>query len=157
MFPANFPDWLPAIIWLILIVIFIIVEAETLQLVSIWFALGAVSAMLTSFFLPGHLLLQVGIFIVVSVVILVTVRDFAKKKLKVGSAKTNVNALIGRHVKVTKRIEPYQYGEVRVGGTTWTAVGLQEEIIDVGEIVEIVEISGVKLVVQRVNKQIEQK
>ena len=148
----TIPEWVPAIFWLVLMVIFIIVEAETMHLVSIWFALGSIAAMITSFFLPQHIFIQIGVFIVVSVIVLISVRDVAKNKLKVGSVKTNVSALIGRHVKVTQRIEPYKFGEVKVDGTLWTAVGLNEEIIEADEIVEIIEISGVKLVVQKINK-----
>lgn len=147
----SMPIWLPAVFWLVLTVVFIIVEAETMHLVSIWFALGAIAAMILSFFLPQQIYLQISVFIVVSVLVLLFFRGFAKKKLKVGSVKTNVSALIGRHVKVTQRIEPYNFGEVKVDGTLWTAVGLNDEMIEAGEIVEIVEISGVKLVVKKIN------
>lgn len=156
MFWETMPVWLPAVSWLIFTIILIIIELETLNLVTVWFAIGAIAAMITSFFLPQHIILQAFIFIIVSLIILVSMRDFARKRLKVGQTNTNVHALIGRRVKVTQRIEPYAFGEVRVDGVLWTAVGVNEEVIEVDEIVEIVEISGVKLVVQRVNNELDQ-
>jgi membrane protein implicated in regulation of membrane protease activity len=144
-------EW-TALFWLVLAVILIIFELETFNLVSIWFALGSVSAMIVSLFLPDWIWLQIIVFLFVSIVILVTIRDLAIKKFKVGAIKTNVSSLIGRNVQVTTQIEPYKFGEVKVDGNYWTAKSEDGDIIPEGTIVEIVEISGVKLIVKPIKK-----
>jgi membrane protein implicated in regulation of membrane protease activity len=144
-------EW-TALFWLVLAVILIIFELETFNLVSIWFALGSVFAMIVSLFLPDWIWLQIIVFLFVSIIILVTIRDLAIKKFKVGAIKTNVSSLIGRSVQVTSNIEPYKFGEVKVDGNYWTAKSVDGETILEGTIVEIVEISGVKLIVKPVNK-----
>lgn len=147
-------EWMP-IIWLVITIILVIVELETLNLVSIWFAIGAASSMFLSIFLPEQLVLQIVLFLIVSIIVLMLARDIAVKKFKAGSTKTNISSLIGRKVLVTKRIEPFNFGEVKVDGNYWTAKSLTDEIIPENEIVEIIEISGVKLVVRKVNSTIE--
>jgi membrane protein implicated in regulation of membrane protease activity len=144
-------EW-TALFWLVLAVILIIFELETFNLVSIWFALGSVSAMIVSLFLPDWIWLQIIVFLFVSIVIIVTIRDLAIKKFKVGAIKTNVSSLIGRNVQVTTQIEPYKFGEVKVDGNYWTAKSEDGDIIPEGTIVEIVEISGVKLIVKPIKK-----
>lgn len=133
-----------AIIWLIVAVVFGIVEALTLGLTTIWFAGGAVLASITAMAgLPG--LVQVIVFFAVSVLLLWFTRPIAKKKLNIGSEKTNVNALAGKEGIVVRTIHPLEVGQVRVDGLVWSAVS--DQTIETGTTVTIQRVEGVKLIV----------
>jgi len=144
--------WLVPLFWLFLTVVLVLIELETFNLVSIWFALGSIAAMFVSLFNYEQIIAQLIVFVVVSFLTMITTRRFAVNRLKVGETKTNVHSLIGRHIKVTKTIDQFNYGEVKVNGNYWTAKSLNDETILENETVEIVEVSGVKLVVVPVKK-----
>lgn len=136
-----------AIIWLIAAVILLIVEALTAGLATIWFAAGAFVALIFALF-DTPLWLQVLIFFVVSIVLLVSTRKIFVEKLKTGTEKTNVDALIGTEGLVTMSIEPFSPGQVKVKGQIWTAVGESSDVaVAEGTLVKIVAIEGVKLIV----------
>lgn len=145
-------EWIP-LFWLLLAVLLIIIESISFNLISTWFAIGALAAMIVSLVFPEAVTIQIFVFLGVSVLILVTIRDFFVKKLKTGVIKTNVNSLIGKRALVTQQIEPFKNGEVKVDGNYWTAKSLNEDIILINQIVEIVEVSGVKLIVKILDKQ----
>lgn len=138
------------IIWTVLIIGFTAIEAGTLGLTSIWFAVGALTALIATAMGFGPIT-QVIVFIIVAVVLLVYTRPIAKKVLKVGHNKTNVDALIGMKGFVTKSIMPHENGLVKVNGQIWTAKCMDNEMIDIDENVEILAIEGVKLIVKRFN------
>ncbi len=144
-------EWLVPLIWLIIAILLIIIESTTFNLLTIWFAVGAIAAMFVSILFPELIWLQMFVFLGVSILMIVTIRNYAMKKLKASSLKTNVNSLIGKRVIVTQKIEEFQYGEVKVDGSYWTAKSLNNEVIDRDSIVEIIEVSGVKLIVRKVD------
>lgn len=142
--------WLPALIWLIVAILFIIVESMTFNLITIWFALGAIATMFISIICPKAVAIQFVVFLGVSLLMVVTIRNYAVKKFKATTIKTNVNSLIGKKVMVTKTIEEFKYGEVKVDGNYWTAKSENSETIEENSVVEIIEISGVKLIVRKI-------
>lgn len=135
------------IVWTVLIIVFAVAEAFTLGLTSIWFALGAVVALLISL-LKLPIYLQIAIFLVVTLLMLVYTRPVAQKYLRIGSSKTNVTALLGETGIVLKRIDTYNLGQVKVKGQIWTAKSESGQDISRGDEVEIVAVEGVKLIVK---------
>lgn len=140
-----------AIYWIILFLVLLLIELATVNLVSIWFAVGALGAFVTSFF-TNSILIQLLIFVVISVIsLLITLPIVKKFKSKESIVPTNLDRVIGRQAEVTKEIKPNHYGEVEIFGTTWTAIS--QETIKVGEKVRVLKMDGVKLIVDREEKK----
>lgn len=138
-----------SLIWILIAVIFAVIEAFTISLTTIWFTVGGVAACVVAL-LGGPLLLQIIVFLVVSIVLLYFTRPLAVKKLRIGHEKNNIDQMIGKTCLVTDIIEPYHTGQVKLNGLVWTAVAKNEqETLNQGEIVKIVKLEGVKLVVER--------
>lgn len=135
------------IIWTVLIVGFTLVEAGTMGLTSIWFAVGSLASLITALMGFG-LAVQIVVFLIVAVILLVYTRPIAKKVLKVGSHKTNIDALIGEVGYVTKAISSHENGLVKIKGQIWTARSIDDESIEIDRNVEIIAIEGVKLIVK---------
>lgn len=140
-----------SIIWAVLIVFFTLVEAFTLGLTSIWFAVGALAALIASAF-GFNFVVQFISFIVVAVILLIYTRPVARKVFKVGQNKTNVDALIGKKGYVIKSILPKEVGQVKLNGQVWTAKGEEHETYNVDEEVEVLAIEGVKLIIKKVEQ-----
>ncbi len=141
------------IIWAGLIVLFLIVEAATAGLTSIWFALGALAALLLSFASPGATVWQVVLFIVVSAATLVLTRPLAKKFVNGRIRPTNADRAIGKTATVTQRIDNIAgMGEVSVDGRLWSARSDGENSIEAGILVTVKSISGVKLFVSPIEE-----
>ena len=138
------------VFWLVLAIVFAAVELATVGLVSIWFAAGAFAALLVAV-LHGNLILQVIVFLAVSIVLLVSTRSWAKKYLNSKIQKTNVDSVIGEKTRLTERVSNLdQTGKAVVLGQEWTARAAHDnEIIEQGELVEVVAVSGVYLFVKR--------
>lgn len=136
-----------ALIWIGIAVLFAVIEALTLGLTTIWFTVGGVAACVVSL-LGGHLVLQVIMFLAVSILLLYFTKPLAEKKLRIGAEKTNVDALIGQVGVVTEEIVPFATGLVKVNGVIWTALPDDENLtLTSGEKVRIVRVEGVKLIV----------
>lgn len=135
-----------AVIWLALAVIFLIIEAITVGLTTIWFAAGAFAAFVLSL-LNVPVLAQVVIFLAVSCCLLVFTRKIFVEKLRTGSESTNVDALIGETGIVTEEIRPLTVGQVKINGQIWSALGKDDETIEKDRLVKVIAIEGVKLIV----------
>ncbi len=133
-------------IWLIAFLGLLLVEFLTVGLVSIWFAIGALGALITSFF-TDYVLIQTIVFVIVSIVALIATRPLMKKFKAVGFEPTNADRVVGKVAEVTKAIKPNEYGEVVIYGTEWMAVS--EETIKVGAKVVVEKIDGAKLIVRK--------
>ena len=135
--------------WLILMVLFIIVEAITVSLVSIWFAGGALVALIAAG-LGAPVWLQVIVFLITTLILLLSTRPIAVKYFNKDRVKTNVESLIGKQAIVVSEIDNLQgIGQVTVGGQQWSARTVEEGVsIPVGAVVVIEKISGVKLMVR---------
>jgi len=133
--------------WVALAVIFAIIEACTLGLTTIWFAISALVMVFLSF-LPIPLVYQVMIFLAISAVLLFFTRPIAIKKFKIGKEKTNVDGLIGKCALVTKKITEFDRGEVKLNGQIWTARTEDGSTLEEGSKCEIVRIEGVHAIVK---------
>lgn len=142
------------ILWLILVAVLLVTEAMTTALTTIWFAGGALVAAVASY-LGADLVVQLILFFVVAVVLLIFTRPVAVKYLNKGVSKTNVNSLIGRNAVVTQAIDNLaQTGQVRINDIEWIArADVDGKVIPKETIVEILEVTGVKLVVKECNKE----
>ena len=135
--------------WFIAFVILLIIELVTVNLVTIWFAIGAVAAIITTIF-TDSILIQSIVFVVVSVIALLITKPLIKKIKGFEVTPTNSDRVIGKVGEVTQKIGRNKYGEVKVYGNTWTASSKQ--VINVGERVKVLSIDGVKLVVEKEKK-----
>ena len=144
-----------AIVWAVFIVITAIIELQTSDLVTIWFTIGAVGALIAALFkLP--IWLQLVIFLAISTVCLVATRPIAKKLQQKEVIRTNSDKVIGKVALVTKQISEDEIGEVRIEGREWRAINNDGITFEVGEKVMVEAISGTKLIVSKIeeNKEI---
>ncbi len=133
-------------IWIIVLIISLTVEACTMNLVTIWVALGSLVALISSLFIDEWMI-QTLIFIVTTLLTLIFTRKFVTKVLKIESIKTNLDSVVGQVGIVTSEISENKTGRIKVAGKTWTAISCNT--ISIGEKVDILAIEGVKLVVRR--------
>ncbi|MGN0961103.1 MAG: NfeD family protein [Christensenellales bacterium] len=141
-------------IWLAVIVITVIVEIITTELISIWFTLGAIIPfILASTNLVGFEW-QMIIFVVVSAILILSLRKVTKKfLLRNANTKTNTDALIGQKFRLLSKTDFETIGTVKVKDLEWSAVGDQGQTIKAGQIVEVVGVSGNKLLVKAVDNK----
>ena len=131
-------------IWLGLVVLFLIVEAATVTMVSLWFAGGALAALAVSA-LGGGFLLQMAAFLVVSTGLLALLRPMARKHFTPKLTPTNVDSVIGMEGYVTGDIDNVAAsGTVKLGAMEWTARSATGEKISTGTLVKVEKIEGVK-------------
>ncbi len=134
-------------IWLGIMILFVIVEASTVGLVSIWFAAGALGGLIAAA-LDASLTVQIIVFVAVSGITLATVRPLAKKYMTPKLVKTNVDAIVEKEGIVTREINNlHTTGTVKIGGMTWTARSTSGESIPEGAVVRVDRVEGVKLYV----------
>ena len=138
------------IIWAILVIAFVIAEVATVQLVSVWFAAGALVTLILVFFFDIPLLGQVGIFIGTSALFLALTMPFImRKRKKKGYIPTNSELEVGRTAKVIEEINADNgTGRVRVGGVDWSAVSADESVIPRDTVVTVTAVNGAKLTVK---------
>lgn len=135
-------------IWLAAAIIFIIIEAMTVGLTTIWFAAGALAALVLALLKVGTGI-QVAVFLILSLVLLATTRKIFVNKLRTGSEKTNVDALVGEEAVVLEDITPHNTGLVKVKGQNWTAVAHDKDATILKDTtVTVKAIEGVKLIVE---------
>lgn len=138
------------IVWLVLMVIFLIAEAATVTITSLWFAVGALVALLAGVF-GAKFWLQVVLFIIFSTVTLMALRPMIKKYFTPNLTRTNVDALIGIHGYVTADINNVAAtGAVKLNGMEWTARSTDGSPIPSGTLIKVDRIEGVKAIVSPV-------
>ena len=140
--------------WLILLVVFLIIEIITLGLTTIWFAGGSLVAFVAAI-LHFPLLAQIVLFLLVSFLLLIFTRPVAARYFNAQREQTNVNGMIGKEAKVTVDIDNFnQTGTVLLNGVEWTARSLEDkDIIPSGSRVEIRRVEGVKVFVKKVESK----
>lgn len=144
-----FTNYLP-ILWLLIMVALVALEASTYQLVAIWFALGALAALLAATAGLWGFQGQLTLFVIVSIVALLATRPFVRKLLKNKKVATNADRVIGKQAIVLKEISPLKKGRVRVDGLDWSAISAQE--IPAGETVIVESMEGVTVRVRKESK-----
>lgn len=139
--------------WLILFLLLIVIEVLTMGLTTIWFAGGAVVAMVINM-LGGNIWIQMIAFLAVSFLLLIFTRPFAARYVNRGRVNTNVDELIGAEAVVTETIDNLKStGTVRINGLEWTARSKDVSVlIENGTTVEILSVEGVKLIVKEKEK-----
>ncbi len=138
-----------ALLWTILVVVFICLEAATVQFVSIWFAGGAFAALIATLSGSG-IWLQTVVFVIVSALLLIFTRKLIRRIKAKEPLKTNTDALIGQNGTVLDLISNINSsGSVKVGAMVWSARSENGEDIPVGATVTVKKIDGVKLIVEK--------
>ncbi len=142
-------NWPMIILWIVLIAVTIVVELATADLVTIWFTVGAIGALIAAVFQASELA-QFIVFIVVSIILLFATRPLTKRMMEKGAVRTNADRVIGMIGIVTKEVTPNEVGEVKVENDLWRAINYQNQSFVVGEKVSIDAISGTKLVISKI-------
>lgn len=134
-------------VWLVLAIVLGLIEAFTVNLVSIWFVISSILAMVVSMF-TDNLYIQIGVFVIVGILLM----PLSKKiynKIKKNNVSTNIDRIIGMTGVVTEDINKDTIGEVKVDGKRWSAYS--SDNINKGEVVKVVKINSVKLYVERIS------
>ena len=138
------------ILWLAAFVLFLVVEAGTVSLTSVWFAVGSLAALVVSL-LNGKLWLQVTLFLAVSVILLLTLRPLVRKFITPRIQRTNVDGMVEKQGIVTSPVDNLNArGEVTISGMPWTARSTDGQPIPEGTVVRVDRIEGVKAFVSPV-------
>ena len=135
--------------WIGVVVVTAAIEAATVQLVTVWFAVGGVAGLIA--YAAGlEIWLQILIFAIVSAVALAVTRPIVKKFTNGRRMPTNADRFIGEKAVVTEKIEnDLSKGAVKIGGLEWTARSVDSETAEVGEQVTVEAIEGAKLIVRK--------
>ncbi len=135
-------------VWLLVLLVCIIVEFATMGLTTVWFAGGALIAILAAA-LHAPIPLQVALFLGVSILLLIFTRPIAVKYFNKDRIRTNAESMIGRQAIVISEINNLEgIGQVTVNGMEWSARSMSDAEIPVGEVVVVRAINGVKLIVE---------
>jgi membrane protein implicated in regulation of membrane protease activity len=133
--------------WLFVLILCVVAEALTTHLVSLWFAVGALGA-LVSAAIGFPILGQAAVFAVLSLLLLLSLRPMTQRLMKVKQEHTNADRIVGQTAVVTQRIDNQsETGQIRLLSQTWTARSVNDTIIPEGEVVLVDHISGVKAMV----------
>ena len=140
-------------IWLVLMAVLLVAELLTVGLTTIWFAAGALVAYLSSL-VGANLVVQVILFLVVSIVLFALTRPLLVDKLNKSRAKTNIDSLIGKKAKVTEEIDPLEEtGTAFLEGKLWSARSADGRKIEAETIAEVVAVEGVKLILKEADDE----
>ena len=138
-----------AIVWLIAVAIFCIIEGMTVALVSIWMAVASFVAAIVAM-VGGSILIQILTFLLVSALLMIATVPLSKQFRKKQREKTNADRVIGADAVVIERIDPIDNkGKIKVMGQIWSAADLHQATVDVGEKVTVRSIEGVRAVVEK--------
>ena len=152
--PAIFGniDWF-VVLWLVVVVVFLVVELSTVTLTSIWFAAGGLIALIVAM-LGGGFAFQMIAFLIGSFGMFFATKPWADKVINAKKTRTNADRAVGEEVRVLERISNLdQTGRVVVRGQDWMARTEDDNIIiEQGELVRVLRISGVKVIVERVKE-----
>ena len=135
--------------WLVLFVVLALFELVTVNLVSIWFSLGALITTFVSL-VTDNLMIHLAVFTISSILLLLLTKPFVKKMKKREEVPTNLDMVIGKTGVVTEKIEKDGIGEVKVLGKKWSAYSDKE--IEENSKVKILSINGVKLKVEEIKE-----
>ena len=148
--PPIDAESLQKIIWLVLLLLLTGVEAVSVGLTSVWFAAGALCALIAAL-LGAPLWLQIALFLAVSTLCLLAVRPLAKRHLNSKVEATNADRVIGEQAQVTEDIDNIRgKGAVVIRGVAWTARSEDGSPVPAGTLVKVLRIEGVKVFVERV-------
>lgn len=140
------------VVWLVLLILFVIVELVTIQLVAVWFCFGSLGALIAAL-LNLTFNWQLVIFLIISLLLIIFTRPIVKKFLMPKIIRTNYDSIIGMECIVLEDIVNIQQtGSVKVSGKIWTARSKNNDVFKSGDLVRAVGISGVKLIIDKIEK-----
>lgn len=136
------------LLWAGLLVAFVVIESLTVQLVSIWFAVGALAALIAKL-CSANITVQMVVFVVVSLLALLLTKPLVKRFTHATISPTNMDANLGATAIVVSKIDNRNAtGEVKLGSLIWLARSVNSEVIEQGQHVTVVHIEGAKLIVE---------
>lgn len=137
------------LLWLVILIVLLGIEMATLGLTTIWFAGGALVAIIAAL-LKAPVIVQIVLFFLVALVLLFFTRPVAVQYFNRGRIRTNVESVVGKQAIVTEEIDNLQAkGKVTLSGQEWTARSVEDERkIPEGAVVTVSSVSGVKLIVK---------
>lgn len=139
--------------WLIIAGLFFVGEIFTLGFLIFWFGIGALFAMIVSFF-TTNIIIQTTVFLITSTIFILATKPLVKKFVDVKNTNTNVFSIIGKKALVIKDIDPiHSSGQIKLNGEVWSAETENDEIIKEGSEVEVLKINGVKAIVKLVDSE----
>ena len=139
------------ILWAALMVVFAIVEAATVNLVSIWFVGGALTALIVQL-MGGSIWLQLALFLVTAGVLLAGLRPFVRRYVAPRRTATNADMVLGREAFVLETVDNlHGTGALKLDGKVWTARSATDAVLPEGMLVKVVKLEGVKLYVEPVH------
>ncbi len=137
-------------LWILILIGALVLEITSLTaLLSIWFAVGAVFALI-AVQLGLNFIWQTVIFFAVSIIFIVVCRPLVKKYTKVNFVPTNADRILGKQTKLLAPIGEDQWGIIKIHGVEWHATSFHNEIIEEGSLVEILSIDGSKVIVKKI-------
>lgn len=136
--------------WLIIIILLSIIEAFTINLVSIWFIVSGIITLVISLF-TNNIIIQIAVFILLGVILLLSTKNILQKYLTSKTERTNYDRIIGMNGIVTEKITKNTIGEVKVDGKLWSAYA--DKTIQKDSIVEVLEINSTKIKVKEVEEK----
>ena len=136
--------------WLIIIILLSIIEAFTINLVSIWFIVSGIITLVISLF-TNNIIIQIAVFILLGVILLLSTKNILQKYLTSKTERTNYDRIIGMNGIVTEKITKNTIGEVKVDGKLWPAYA--DKTIQKDSIVEVLEINSTKIKVKEVEEK----
>ena len=138
-----------SIFWIVAAVAFAVVEIATSGLVSIWFAGGSIVSLVAAL-LGAPVWLQIVLFIVVSAVLIILLKNFATEYFKSKNSDTNLDRIVGKEVTITETVDKVNNtGRALINDVEWKVASKNGEIIEKGEVCTVDKIEGVKLVVTK--------
>ena len=133
-----------SLVWLVLLIAFAVVEGITVALVSVWFAIGAAAALVVSAFTSSWLA-QTAVFLIVSAVMLVLLRKYAKSRMMPAETPTNADLNVGKIAEVIAAVSPEVPGRVRLDGVDWQA--RSDARLSANQLCRVLRVEGTTLIV----------
>ena len=135
-------------IWAVVFIATVIFEVTTVELISIWFALGSLIAFILA--LCGvNTTIQIVVFAAIAILLFIFFRPICMKLLQNSDEKTNVDSMVGSVHELLKEVNAKELGEIKVNGVVWRVLSKNNETIEAGSNVKIVEVHGNKFVVEK--------
>jgi membrane protein implicated in regulation of membrane protease activity len=139
-----------SIFWLIILALLILIEIITLGITTIWFAGGALIAFIVSLFFD-NLILEIILFVAVSIALLYFTRPVVMKYYSNKSPKSDYEGVIGKEAVVITKVDNMNTeGQVNVDGQVWSARSLEGNVLETGTKVTVKGISDAKLIVSNI-------
>ena len=136
-------------LWVLIIILLALAEVTTVNLTTIWFVASGLVSLILSFFIDNFLI-QLGVFVILGIILLITTKSKLQALVNERREKTNIDRIVGMQVYVVEKITKRKNGAVKVDGKVWTAFA--DQTIPKDSDVEILAIEGVKVKVKKVGK-----